>query len=404
MNEESAALCAADRFHAFVEVRPDPASGAGEQGPGALAGLTIGVKDNIEVRGLPFTAGHPLFEQRRAPRDAAAVTQLRAAGGRILGVTRTDSGGFGVTTPEVVNPMAENLVAGGSSGGSAAAVAAGLVNLGLGTDTGGSVRIPAACTGIFGFKPSWGRVSLDGTWPLAPALDHVGVMARTLELLQHAAEVLVQQPFGQAHSAPVIGVDAKMIDACDTAVRGGFQRALQRLRDAGLTVRNVDLPAPDVLTRVHGTLVLAQGRDVYSSVWPQHAARLGPAAAHALRAAEALDAGDVQGAWDQARAIKTRAAQVFEHVDVLLAPTLSIMPPARDQFRVTVRGVEGSVVRLLVQQACLANLCGLPALSAPLLPAPGQPVKQSLQIMAAVGRDALAFDCAQRLAAVFSSC
>lgn len=404
MNEEGAALRAADRFHAFVEVRPDSSAGTGEQGRGALAGLTVGVKDNIEVRGRLFTAGHPLFEERRASRDATAVMQLREAGARILGMTRTDSGGFGVTTPEVVNPVAENLIVGGSSGGSAAAVAAGLIDLGLGTDTGGSVRIPAACTGIFGFKPSWGRVSLDGTWPLAPTLDHMGVMARTLDLLERAAGVLVQQPMQQVHAAPVVGVDAKMIDVCEPVVRAGFQGALQRLRDANVVVRNVDLPTPDVLTDVHGTLVLAQGRDVYSSVWPQHAARLGPAAAHALRAAELLDAATVHSAWERARAIKARVAQAFEHVDVLLAPALSIQPPARGQFRVMVNGVEGSVVRLLVQQTCLANLCGLPALSAPLLPVLDQPMRQSLQIMAAAGRDELVFECVRRLSAVFLSC
>src|SRR5699024_1782008 len=108
---ESARLRQADRFHAFVEIRPEQASASGR-----LARATVAVKDNIKVRGLPFTAGHDLFRDRVADVDAVAVRRLRAAGARILGVTRTDGGGFGVTTPEVLNPIAPNHVAGGSSG------------------------------------------------------------------------------------------------------------------------------------------------------------------------------------------------------------------------------------------------------------------------------------------------
>ncbi len=138
-----------DRFGAFVAFTPDAPAGAGP-----LAGLRVAVKDNIAVAGLPFTAGHPLFSDRTADTDAPAVRQLRDAGARIVGVTYTDAGGFGVTTPVVKNPAAPGRTVGGSSGGSAAAVAAGLADVALGTDTGGSVRIPAACTGLVGFKPT----------------------------------------------------------------------------------------------------------------------------------------------------------------------------------------------------------------------------------------------------------
>ena len=100
-------------------------------------------------------------------------------------MTRSDAAGFGVVTPDVKNPVWPDRIAGGSSGGSAAAVAAGLADIGLGTDTGGSTRIPAACCGLFGFKPSHGRIPLDGVWPLAPSFDVVGWMTRDLA---HAAK------------------------------------------------------------------------------------------------------------------------------------------------------------------------------------------------------------------------
>src|SRR5207244_567810 len=96
-----------------------------------------------------------------------------------------------VTTPAVINPLAAHLTVGGSSGGAAAAVAAGLASLGLGTDTGGSVRIPAACCGLFGFKPTFSRALLEGVWPLAPQFDHVGLLARDLDLLLPATAALL---------------------------------------------------------------------------------------------------------------------------------------------------------------------------------------------------------------------
>src|SRR6266852_3751861 len=165
-----------DRFGAFVAFTPDAPAGAGP-----LAGLRVAVKDNIAVAGLPFTAGH----------DAPAVRQLRDAGARIVGVTRTDAGGFGVSTPVVKNPAAPGRTVGGSSGGSAAAVAAGLADVALGTDTGGSVRIPAACTGLIGFKPTRGRIATDGVWPLAPSLDHIGVIGRDLDIVARTTEALL---------------------------------------------------------------------------------------------------------------------------------------------------------------------------------------------------------------------
>src|SRR5882672_1020705 len=184
-----------DRFGAFVAIAPDAGAGAGP-----LSALRVAVKDNIAVRGLPFTAGHPLFADRIADGDAWAVRRLRQAGARIVGVTHTDAGGFGVTTPTVANPAAPGKTVGGSSGGSAAAVAAGLADVALGTDTGGSVRIPAACTGLIGFKPTRGRVPTDGLWPLSTSLDHVGVIGRDLDRVAATAEVLLG-PDAQ-HDAP----------------------------------------------------------------------------------------------------------------------------------------------------------------------------------------------------------
>src|SRR5262245_13213155 len=182
-----------DPFGAFVD-RAATSSGVPSQGP--LAGLRLGVKDNIAVAGLKWTAGLPLFSARMAEHDASCVAALRAAGAEITGTLATDSAGFGMMTPGVINPLAADRTAGGSSGGSAAAVAAGLVDIALGTDTAGSVRVPAACCGLYGLKPTYGRISLDGVTPLSRSFDHVGVLAADIDALERTARVLLADSYG----------------------------------------------------------------------------------------------------------------------------------------------------------------------------------------------------------------
>jgi len=152
---------------------------------GPLHGIPVGVKDLIDVAGLPTGAGSRHFAGTIAERDAECVRRIRAAGAVVLGKTTTHELAFGPTgdraaTGPTRNPYAPDRMSGGSSSGSAAAVAAGVVPLALGTDTGGSVRIPAALCGVVGLKPTSGALPLDGVLPLAPSLDTVGPMARTV--------------------------------------------------------------------------------------------------------------------------------------------------------------------------------------------------------------------------------
>lgn len=395
MDSEPQQLTVVDDVHAFVQVRPDAESPELHERP--LGGMSLAVKDNIQVRGLAFTAGHPLFAGRVAEQDAEAVVRMRNGGARVLGVTRTDAGGFGVMTPDVKNPVAPGRTVGGSSGGSAAAVAAGLADLGLGTDTGGSARIPAACCGIHGYKPSWSDELLEGTWPLAPEMDHVGIMAATLEATQAAGEVLVGQALSRAPGELVLGVDGRWLQACDAPVQQAFGTAMARLKKAGLEIRDVDLPPVVEVGRVHGTLVLASARQLYASVWPEEEARLGKAAGFALRAAAALNEESIQGAREQREEIRTRIRGLFEQVDVVLAPTLAARPPRSDAFRLRINGKEHSTTLVLTWFTCLANLVGMPALTAPLLADSIQGFPQGLQFMAGVGRDALVFEAATRV-------
>ena len=160
-------------------------------GGGSLAGLRLAVKANIEIAGARFTAGHPAFAERRGTDTAPAVRALVDAGAALLAMGATDAGGFGVTGAGVDNPVHPRRIVGGSSGGCAALLAAGRADLALGTDTGGSVRIPAACTGLWAYKPEHGAIPVAGVFPLAPRFDTVGLVARSAAVLRKAVDVSV---------------------------------------------------------------------------------------------------------------------------------------------------------------------------------------------------------------------
>jgi amidase len=189
-------------FGAFV---PVPRARLEPTASGPLDGLTFGVKDLIDVAGHVTGAGNPDWAARQVPaaRSAPVVERLLRAGATLVGKTITDELGFSLEgenhhygTP--LNPRAPDRLPGGSSSGSAVAVAAGLADLALGTDTGGSVRVPASFCGVYGYRPSHGRLSLDGVVPLAPSYDTVGLFARTAEYLHAAAHCLIGAPAVQS--------------------------------------------------------------------------------------------------------------------------------------------------------------------------------------------------------------
>lgn len=208
---------------------------AADFGEGPLSGVTVGVKSNIAVKGLPFTAGMGLFRDRIADRDAVVVARLRAAGAAILGTLNMHEAALGATTDNpffgrTMNPHGAGLTPGGSSGGSGAVVAAGLCDLALGTDTLGSVRIPAALCGVYGLKPTAGSVCDEGLEPLDLALDSIGPLARQLDLLERAWAVIADDP-GDPH----ISVDRLLTlprfggVEVQPAIAAAFDRAQQAL-------------------------------------------------------------------------------------------------------------------------------------------------------------------------------
>jgi len=343
------------------------------------AGLAVAVKDLIDVAGSVTTAGcRALADAPPAPVDAACLTEIRrreAAGELWLaGKTNLHELAYGTTgvnpwfgTP--VNPLDPALIPGGSSSGSAVAVGAGEADVALGSDTGGSVRIPAACCGVAGLKTTWGRVPLSGVWPLAPSLDTIGPLARDVAGLV-AGMRLLEPGFSVRASAPGdieigrlrgLGVDV------DPIVDEAIDRALAA---AGLTVRDVTLDgwrdahsAADVILsaeawRADGPL-LARRRDDIGDITANRIAASASVTVDAERAAR-----QVQLAWQR------RLEDLFVETPVLALPTLATLPP-------TIASDPVGLNRLTLP----VNLAGLPGLSLP-VPTAGGGLPASLQLVA----------------------
>jgi Asp-tRNA(Asn)/Glu-tRNA(Gln) amidotransferase A subunit family amidase len=368
-----------DPFGAFVErVSEGPARA------GPLAGLLLAVKDNIAVEGLKWTAGLPLLADRRASGDAPCVATLRAAGAAIVGVTATDAAGFGMMTPGVVNPLDDRLTAGGSSGGSAAAVAAGLADIALGTDTAGSVRVPAACCGLYGFKPRFGRIDTSGITPLSASFDHVGLIAARLDVLTRAACVLLGEGESQPPARPlVVAHDPARLQDATGEIAETVRAVLACLRERGHEVVEVALPPADELVYAHGAIVCAEARAVWASHWPQDADRLGDTARRSLAYAQSISPEEVEAAWRVIAVARKTIERTLDGVDAIVGPTLIIPPPAVGTRRARIGQTEVGIVRALMSETCTYNVSGHPAVAMPTARRIGR-IPVSIQI---AGRD-----------------
>lgn len=337
-------------------------------GSGGL--VRVAVKDAIDVAGVITTAGCVAVRDRAVPArsDALCLAGVRASGAFIAGKTTLtemcvspagDNTVFG--TP--VNPVAPDRIPGGSSSGSAVAVASGEVNIGLGTDTGGSVRIPAACCGIAGLKTTWGRVPTAGVWPLAPSLDTVGPLAR--DVAGVAAGMRLIEPGWTVASCPARLIGRLRIDGVDGAVEDVIDAALDA---AGLAVRDVQLPGWDAAYDTLGAIIVGE-------LWRAHRTLLdvkgvGAFVNDGLHAGRAVSAERLAAAISARTTWQAEIATALGEVDLLALPTLVASPPLLTDFA----GFP------LTQLTAPFNLAGVPALALP-VPSPGFPVPVSLQLV-----------------------
>jgi amidase len=387
-----------DRVHAFVEPPSVLAVGASD---GPLAGLRLAVKDMIDVAGTVTGAGNPTFAASRPPalRHATAVARLVAAGATVIGKTITDEFAYSLSgtnahfgTP--TNVAAPGRTPGGSSAGAAAAVAAGLTDLALGTDTGGSIRVPASYCAIFGWRPTHGAVPVDGVLPLAPSFDTVGLLAADGDLLRRGAHVVLGDA---ADSAPPI-VSLSMVEEAfglvDVAVATALRAAAAALAAATglpLTTRpiGVDLTAAGAAFRAR------QGMEVWRSDGPwveTHWSSLGPGIRARFETAQAVTAAQVEQA-DTVRAeVGGRVEAATAGGTALIVPASSGPAPAPGMDPDAYAAVRLDTLCL----TALAGLAGAPVVALPLAHVDGSPL--GLAVIGGPGSDRALLDAAARVA------
>ena len=340
---------------------------------GPLSGRPVAVKDIITVNGLPTSCGSPSTSDAPATADAALVGRLRVAGAEVFATAQCLEFAAGFAHPRVGdtrNPRDPTRTSGGSSGGSAALVAAGACDLAIGTDTGGSIRIPAAYCGVVGLKPTYGLVPTDGVFPLSPSLDHAGTLTATaadgIALLRAIAGPL---PAAPAVGVPVLGVlSAQLADPSVTPeVRGAVWAALDQLAAAGWQLREVKPPWLAEPGRWEEALTVIVAREAVTS----HAGRDTSQYAAGTRALLAFGAAVTQAQYARARAAQAELTAAVEEtlagVDALAGPTVGYCAPEQDPpFGAGDDNGEGRFTGPY-------NLTGHPAVSIP-VPAPGLPV------------------------------
>jgi amidase len=343
------------------------------------AGPRVAVKDLIDMAGLPTTAGSRPVADAAVPaeRDAACIAGLRAAidagQARFVGKTNLHELAFGITgingafgTP--VNPLDPLRMPGGSSSGSGTAVAAGEADIAYGSDTGGSVRIPAACCGITGLKTTWGRIPLDGVWPLASGLDTVGPMARDVAGVA-AGMALLEPGFSVAGTSPrTVGVIA--LNA-DPLIKAAIDDAL---RTAEFDVVPVTIPDLDQVIVASFTVLNAQAWQANKDLVAVAADQIGGDVRDRLKHASTITPAEVT----EAEAVLARWREtldgLWQRVDALAAPTLLGFPPLLDEVHILWK------LRALTSPV---NAAGLPALALP-IPVPGRyagPIPASVQLI-----------------------
>jgi amidase len=352
-------------------------------------GVRLAVKDLIDMEGEPTTAGCRAVAQRAHPAaaDAACLAGARAAGARIVGRTNLHELALGVTginpwygTP--VNPLNPALVPGGSSSGAAVAVATDEADVAYGSDTGGSVRIPAACCGVAGLKTTWGRIPLTGVWPLSPSFDTIGPMAGDVGGLVQGMQLL-EPDFAVAAAAEV--TMGRLVIEAEPAITSAIDRVL---RAAELPLIDVQLPGWDQATRDGGVLLVAEAWATNRNLLRADPGGIGADVRQRLEMGAHVNAAAAEAATAGQRAWVDALSALFNQVEFLVTPTLTIFPPHIDD------GSELLVARCTIP----VNLAGVPALA---LPVPsGGPVPASLQVIGPAGSEEQLLMVGARLEAV----
>jgi aspartyl-tRNA(Asn)/glutamyl-tRNA(Gln) amidotransferase subunit A len=358
------------------------------QAAGALGGVPFGVKDLFDSEGVRTTYGSPMFAGHVPAVDAEAVRRARDAGAVLIGKTQTHEFAWGITSVNRLmgtsrNPWEPTRMSGGSSGGSAVALAAHLVPLALGSDTGGSIRVPSGFCGTVGLKPTYGRVSTTGVFPLARSLDHPGPMARTpadAALLLAAIAGLDERdpatqnaPLGNLDAALAAGLTGMRVGICPDLhlvplapdVDAAFMAAVESVEHLGGELVQVEFPAAERLYETFGVIQRAEAlfSHTQAGLFPARRDEYGRDLLGRLELATQVELSDYLAASEERQRARAGFDNAFGRVDVLLTPVAAASPLPIGEERTMHLGTELDFRELVMSYTVPQDLTGLPALA-----------------------------------------
>jgi aspartyl-tRNA(Asn)/glutamyl-tRNA(Gln) amidotransferase subunit A len=360
-------------LNAYISVRGEQALADAEHVPdGPLRGVPIAVKDVIDVAGSPTTAASKVLDGNVALRDAACVERLRRAGAILLGKLNTHEFAFGAMTTSAHfgpahNPWALGRICGGSSGGSGAAAAADLAAGTLGTDTAGSVRIPACFCGVTGLRPTTGVVPTPGVVPVSWSLDSVGPVARSAEDCSLLLAALTGEPLGLEAGVRGlrIGVVEELFDRADPQVAAQARAGVDELRSLGASVEPVDVPLLEEAGTIGQLLMLPEAAEAHLPWLRTRLADYGDDVRARLLAGLLMPATAHVTGLRAARWFRDELRQVFDRCDLLAAPAMPTVPPPIGENEVEIRGARMLYRLALIPFNSPWSLAGLPVVSTP---------------------------------------
>jgi aspartyl-tRNA(Asn)/glutamyl-tRNA(Gln) amidotransferase subunit A len=350
---------------AFEQARVAEQEIARGQWRGPLHGIPVSIKDLIDVEGKATTAASALFLNNLARHDADVVKKLRTAGPVIIGKNNLHEfayGGSGVISHfgPVRNPKDTSRITGGSSSGSAAAVAEGFCYAAIGTDTAGSIRLPASCCSVVGLKPAFGKISANGVVPLSWSYDHVGPIARTVEDVE-----LIYGALAGSSAAPSdtrhlrVGVARHFFfDGVSPDILRDVEDAIARVANEVESVRDVMVPVDE-----DRTVSTAESWE-YHKQFMDRAELYQPQTLQRIRAGERYTAADIEPKRCELQRLRVSAAELFQDVDVILSPTVPIEPPALDELKAHPEKLRATEL-LMLRNTRPWNVYGVPTITVP---------------------------------------
>jgi aspartyl-tRNA(Asn)/glutamyl-tRNA(Gln) amidotransferase subunit A len=389
-------------LNAFITVTAEPALAAARRAErellrrgsqrkhSPLLGIPITLKDNLWTRGIRSTAGSKILRDFVPPEDSTVARKLIRAGAILLGKTNLNEFAYGITGGNahygpVRNPWALDRMSGGSSAGSAAAIAAGLCTASAGTDTGGSIRVPSCFCGTVGLKPTFGRVSVFGAMPLSPSLDHVGPMTRSVRDSAILLGVMAGRDSLDPTSSPKPVEDYRGAlrkplrkfrlgrprehywKKLDAEVRRAVEAALRDMENRGAIVNEVSLPHLIASLDAATEISLAEALHVHEAAgyFPSRSADYGEEVRQRIESGSNVPAHRYLGGFDVRKRLLAEFDAAFESVDAVVAPTLPVPAPRIDAESVRIDGEQVGARPAIVGHSRPANFTGLPAISIP---------------------------------------